>query len=323
MMSLMKVARKRRTGREFKPTWNGRESGGRLEGRAMAAPAFFMLSPGNPLRRYDVAAWIGGDAQLLPLSINTATNAATNGGQGTQYQFGQPNIVIQGQVSSAWVDVDNAGGPGTAPVGSFVVSGSTTSQLSGEHVGFVPGIPARLSTRATSGRTYVLADTANPSVSPITLIETYYVTYAASPGPTFTSQLVATVTSPTFGNFTVFGDQTGVWGTSINGGIPVAVGTTVIGTGATLSGALPSSFTFGSSAMGASLTVTTVFPSGVPSTAASSPPNTNPVAGVGFTVANNVLHTLTDTGNGPPGLNPHGQTGLTTATSSYEARFYA
>lgn len=322
MLSLVKSGGRRHK-RAFESQWTGSETGGRLESRALTAPAFFMRSPGDPARRYEVTAQIGGGTQLLPQSIQTGTTSASNAGQGEQDQFGMPNIVISGLITSDWEDVDNAGGPGTTPVGSEAISGNVSSQLTGNHVGFVPGIPATLGTRGTSSRTYFLADTAPTPVAPITLIETYSVFYAAASGPTFTSTLMATLNTPTAGAITAMGGATGITGVVVGGGFPHAVGTSGIVTGATLPGALPSTIAYNSSATSVNITITTIFPSGVPSTFATTPPNQNPTNGVVFNVANDVIHTLTDTGNGPPGQNPHGATAMSTVTTHYDAHFFA
>jgi|GEM_PF-1545219 len=315
MFRSVKFAGRRRGRRAFVSQWTGAETGGRLESRALTAPAFFMLSPGTPGRRYDVTASIGGDGQLLPLSTNQGTTSIENSGEGVQNQFGMPNIVIGGLVTSDWEDVDNAGGPGSTPVGALVISGNVASELHGNHVGFVPGIPATLGTTGASNRTYVLADTSATPAAPVTLVERFHVDYTASAGPTFTSALAATLATATAGVITVTGGANGITNVLI-GGTNYAVGTVGAVNGATLPGALPSVITFSSASTAADFTITTVFPNGLPTVTA-----TNPVGGIAFNVWTNVAHGLVDTGNGPPGQNPQGQTGLTTATTHYDARF--
>lgn len=76
--------------------------------------------------------------------------------------------------------------------------------------------------------------------APVTLVERFHVDYTAAAGPTFESNLMATLTTTTAGTITVTSGVVEITNVMVGGGLPYLVGIGGTVTGATLPGAQPS-----------------------------------------------------------------------------------
>jgi len=292
--------------RKFVLEWAATEAGGRLESRALTAPAFFA----RPSTIREVRATIEGSH--LARTTNIAEFSVDNGATMTAFSMGAPNVTMVGEVTSTWVDNANPPPP-AAPVGANAISGSTTSQIGGIYPGYTPGLLVNMITTAESERSYRLADSAPIPDSPVTLVESYTVDYLPSSGPTFLSNVDTTlITSSAPGGIGVIGNNTGITNVIINGGLPILID--AFGDSGVV--ATPTSIiTWAADPLSLSVTITTQFPNGLPSTNGINPP-----VGLDWDVTQLNTHELWTIGNGGNG-NPNGATGMTTLSPHYDASF--
>lgn len=181
MAILSKQNNKKRRNQNFVPAWSAMVGHGRLEGRALTAPAIFRRPPSDPASALD-SLWAVATNQPINTGVNTAGNATTVT-NGSTSAVGASNIVV--------VDLINPNPP-AAPIGSGEINFSTNESItsSGSFADLV-----NLSVGTSINRSYVLADTIPPGTPtpPAFLDERFTLNYqVSSNGITVMDSILAT-----------------------------------------------------------------------------------------------------------------------------------
>ncbi|APW58697.1 hypothetical protein [Paludisphaera borealis] len=164
----------KRRNRNFTPGWIAKSGYGRLEARALTAPAIFRRPPSDPLEATDLLT-----ATVIGQPVDNGVNAAVVAG--TIFNAAGTMSVLQ-MASIGVIDSVNPNAP-AAPVGTYEVSFASDVTLI--HSGGAGAAPNALAA-TTLVRNYVLADT-NPggSVNPAVVTESFTMGYTFQVGGMF------------------------------------------------------------------------------------------------------------------------------------------